>query len=137
MQFLRRFHGIWPALIGALLLPAIAFAGEPPVVPGYSRLKEESKASPAELGQILLGELNCTQCHSAPDARRIMTKGAPDLSLAGARMTPQYLRKYILSPREMKPGSTMPDLFHASEAAAKAGAGGVFDSVSGIARRSD
>ena len=51
-----------------------------------------------------------------------MTKGAPDLSLAGARMTPQYLRKYILSPREMKPGSTMPDLFHASEAAAKAGA---------------
>ena len=37
-------------------------------------------------------------------------------------MTPQYLRKYILSPHEVKPGSTMPDLFHASEAQAKAGA---------------
>ena len=113
----------WALTIGGTLSVAIgARAGEPPVVPGYNRLKDQSKAAPAELGQVLLGELNCTQCHSAPDAKRILTKGAPDLSNAGARMTPQYIREYVLSPHGMKPGATMPDLFHASEDSAKNGA---------------
>ena len=51
---------------------------------GYNRLKDAGKASPAELGQVLLGELNCAQCHAASDAKKILTKGAPDLSDAGA-----------------------------------------------------
>jgi len=52
----------WALTIGGTLSVAIgARAGEPPVVPGYNRLKDQSKAAPAELGQVLLGELNCTQ----------------------------------------------------------------------------
>jgi cytochrome c2 len=110
----------WALVAGLISINAIA--AEPPVVPGYNRLKDEAKAPPAELGQVLLGELNCAQCHSAPDAKRILTKGAPDLRDAGARMTPQYLRDYISNPHGMKPGTTMPDLFHASEEQSKAGA---------------
>jgi mono/diheme cytochrome c family protein len=114
----------WALAAGGALLTAgagLARAGEPPIVPGYTRLKD-ANAKPAELGQVLLGELNCAQCHAAPEARRILTKGAPDLSDAGARMTPQYLRAYILNPHAMKPGATMPDLFHASDPHAKEGA---------------
>lgn len=114
----------WALTAGALLsvTAGVTRACEPPVVPGYNRLKNEAKAGPAELGQVLLGELNCAQCHAAPEAKRILTKGAPDLSNAGERMTPQYLRQYILNPHAMKPGATMPDLFHASDPHAKEGA---------------
>ena len=109
-----------PLAVG-LFVSTVAFAAEPPVVPGYNRLKDEAKASAAQLGQVLIGELNCTQCHSTPDAKRLITNSARTCATP-ARMTPQYLRKYILSPHEVKPGSTMPDLFHVSEAQAKAGA---------------
>ena len=37
-------------------------------------------------------------------------------------MTPQYIRAYLLDNHGMKPGTTMPDLFHASDAQAKDGA---------------
>jgi mono/diheme cytochrome c family protein len=109
-------------LWSAVMTSVATAAAVPPVVPGFNRLKDEGKASLEEQGQVLLGELNCTQCHTAPQAQRVFAKGTPDLSNAGARMTPQYLRKYILSPHEVKPGSTMPDLFHASAPAAKQGA---------------
>ncbi|HXE55722.1 MAG TPA: PA14 domain-containing protein, partial [Tepidisphaeraceae bacterium] len=119
----------WTAVAGAIVASAdfgelsrTAMAAQPPVVPGYNRLKDEGKAKPAELGQVLLGELNCTQCHQEPNAKRILTKGAPDLSDAGARMTPQYLTQYLLNPHAMKPGTTMPDIFHASDPKAKEGA---------------
>src|SRR4051794_3042304 len=111
----------WACVIGGLIDVALAADPVAPIVPGYVRLKDEAKAPPAELGQVLLGELNCVQCHAAPAQQRIYTKGAPDLTRAGARMTPQYIRKYILDNHGMKPGTTMPDLFHASEPQAKEG----------------
>lgn len=102
--------------------PDNAAAKPGPVVPGYERLKNEAKADPAALGEVLLGELNCLSCHAAEGQRRVMAKGAPDLSDAGKRMTPQYLRAYLSDPHAVKPGSTMPDVFHASEAGPKQGA---------------
>jgi mono/diheme cytochrome c family protein len=94
-----------------------------PVVPGYYRLRDEAKdVNPSELGQLLIGELNCTQCHKADDAKRIEPKGAPDLAGIGARATPQWIRAYLSDPHGVKPGATMPDVFHASEPQAKAGA---------------
>lgn len=106
------------------IVPGAASAAEKvaPIVPGYVRLKDEAKASAAEQGEVLLGELNCLQCHAAPGQKRIFTKGAPDLSAAGSRMTPQYIRAYLTDNHGMKPGTTMPDSFHASDAQAKEGA---------------
>jgi hypothetical protein len=84
-----------------------------PVVPGFYRLRDEAKdANPAELGQLLIGELNCTSCHKADDAKRIEPKGGPDLSTIGARATPQWIRAYVADPHAAKPGATMPDIFH-------------------------
>ena len=109
-------------LIGAAVLCIGAGAAPPPAVPGYVRVRDEAKASPAEQGQVLLGELNCTQCHEAPAAKRIVHRGAPDLSDVGARVTPQHLKAYLSNPHAVKPGTPMPDLFHASEPKAKEGA---------------
>src|SRR5690349_10311894 len=71
---------VFTALVTTLLLAPALRAAEP-VVPGYYRLRDEGKnVNPAELGQLLIGELNCTQCHAAPNSPRIAAKGAPDLS---------------------------------------------------------
>jgi cbb3-type cytochrome oxidase cytochrome c subunit len=102
----------------------VAQAAVEPVVPGFYRLRDEAKnAKAAELGQLLIGELNCTACHAAPaNSARVAAKGAPDLSTIGARATPQWIRKYLSEPHKVKPGATMPDLFFASEPGARAGA---------------
>src|SRR5881628_766010 len=86
--------GLWRGAAGvsaalACVMASAAFgapeAGHPPIVPGYYRLKNDAKADPATLGEVLLGELNCAACHSPPNSNHILTKGAPDLSNAGAR----------------------------------------------------
>ena len=71
-------------------------------------------------GQLLLGELNCTACHRMDDSSVIDRKGGPDLSRAGERLTPQYIRAYLSDPHGIKPGATMPDVLHGLEAAQKA-----------------
>ena len=89
----------------------------PPVVPGYHRLMAVDKpGGDAAAGELLLAELNCTSCHAPGDKSRAAPKGAPDLANLGARVTPQWLRAYLTTPHAVKPGATMPDLFHASEA---------------------
>src|SRR5687768_7041808 len=107
----------------AMWMCAAATARAEPIVSGYYRLRDEAKdVQPAELGQLLIAELNCTSCHSAAgDAPRVAQKDAPDLSTVGARVTPQWIRAYLSDPHKVKPGATMPDIFHASEPAAKAG----------------
>lgn len=63
-------------------------------------------------GEILLGELNCIACHSAaPEVgRRLSVRIAPVLGAEGLRLTPQWLRAWLLSHEQTKPGSAMPDL---------------------------
>lgn len=106
----------------ASLLGASVWAG--PVVPGFDRLAADPKVSLAARGELLLGELNCLSCHTASEAvlTRIPTKSAPRLDQAGERLTPAWLRSYLAAPHDVKPGTTMPDVFHASEAASRDGA---------------
>jgi mono/diheme cytochrome c family protein len=91
----------------------------PPIVAGYEQLRHAPKSSDAaSSGELLLGELNCSACHQT-DSPRIDRKGAPDLSVAGSRITPQYLRAFLSDPHGVKPGSTMPDLLRDLDAATK------------------
>lgn len=113
---------LWRRAVFAALIcfiqgvPAFADdAAAPPVEPGYSQLKNSGKSNPSAMGEILLSELNCAACHSAEHAQRIDFKGAPDLSNGGARLTPQYIRQFLSSPHQIKPGTTMPDLMHTSD----------------------
>tara|TARA_Y100001934_G_scaffold282573_2_gene396937 strand:- start:538 stop:3345 length:2808 start_codon:yes stop_codon:yes gene_type:complete len=93
-----------------------------PVVAGYERLSKSDSSSLLEKGELLLGELNCISCHTARSSivSRVGKKKAPNLSDAGARLTPDYIRDYLANPHGEKHGTTMPDLFHASDAPAKA-----------------
>lgn len=76
-------------------------------------------------GERLLGELNCVACHSGDAAvnARLVSKQAPLLGDAGARMTPQFLRAFLNDPQREKPGTTMPDLLHGMDEKEKAAAG--------------
>ena len=63
-------------------------------------------------GELLLGEYGCVSCHEVSDSvhGRISPKRAPKLDRVGARVAPDYLRRFLEAPHEMKPGTTMPDL---------------------------
>ena len=116
------FSGLWIAGITSTILCS-SLLNAAPVIPGVDRLPSSSHADDVLAGEILLGELNCTQCHDADAAAtRIWTKTAPDLAKVGSRVTPHYLRKFITNPHATKSGTTMPNIFHASEAGARDGA---------------
>jgi len=97
-----------------------ASSAEPPAVPGTEWLSPADGSESTAAAELLLGELNCFSCHAASDAirARIPTKQAPDLDLIGARIAPSYLERFLADPQSMKPGATMPNVFHASENAA-------------------
>lgn len=109
-------------LTSALLLASVATADVAPVIPGYTAMRDSKKVDPAAQGDLLISELNCTACHAAPDGSRLARKGAPNLADIGSRATPQFLTEYLSNPHAAKPGTTMPELFHASAPQAKAGA---------------
>lgn len=63
-------------------------------------------------GELLLSDHACTRCHQAEPAAeaRLSPKVAPRLGEVGARVTPQYLRRFLLDPAATKQGTTMPDV---------------------------
>ena len=115
---MRKTIGI---ICAATLLAATYGLMAEPVVPGFDRLAGAEGIGLADRGELLLGELNCVSCHSG-EASRVETKPTPNLDKIGERVTPQYLRQFLSGTHAAKPGTTMPDVFHASEAAARDGA---------------
>ncbi|MBA2113969.1 PA14 domain-containing protein [Bremerella alba] len=81
-----------------------------PVIPGYQQFHGQSRDAAG--GEILWSELNCVACHQQSDAElgNLSAKAAPDLSLVGSRVRPEYLREYLKDPHQLKPGATMPDV---------------------------
>ncbi|GDY10853.1 cytochrome oxidase [Planctomycetia bacterium] len=78
-------------------------AGDP-ALPGNHPLTQ------AQAGDVLISELRCAACHSGVQRGSLPEKLAPDLSEAGARISPAYLRRYLASPSSAHPGTTMPDV---------------------------
>lgn len=120
----RVWHSaLWLAAL-ILAVPAdMSLAAESPIVLGYERIAQSAKAGSTDAARILLTELNCASCHAAENAGDAgPAKGAPDLSQIGKRMTPQAIGQYLTDPHAFKPGTTMPNLFHASEEHARDGA---------------
>ena len=113
-----------PSLICVVLLVACAgpaqSADSHPLIPGYERFFAAS--ADASGGQLLLGELNCLSCHqaSADAAKQVATKQAPILTDVGQRVRPEFLRAFLANPQEVKPGTTMPNLFAGSSASQRA-----------------
>ncbi|HEV7401593.1 MAG TPA: hypothetical protein VGO11_01655 [Chthoniobacteraceae bacterium] len=95
---------LWLALAGA--------CGGAPMVPGYERLRQAGGGAGAEAGEVLLSELACLACHgerpAAPTA--LDWKRGPDLSAAGDRLRPSWVRAWLADPAAVSPGATMPHL---------------------------
>lgn len=100
MRFRRFIFAMWAAVFSA----AGGLLAGGPVVPGVA-----DDSDPSLAGQVLLSELNCVACHNGDMPR----KGAPDLSLVGARVHRAYLVEFMADPHAVKPGTTMPDVLGA------------------------
>ncbi|WP_425615074.1 PA14 domain-containing protein [Anatilimnocola sp. NA78] len=85
-------------------------ADVPPRVIPFERYHATAKDQIAA-GNLLLGELNCTACHTADKslAEHIQKKPAPVLDTLGNRVRPEYLLKFLMDPQAVKPGTTMPN----------------------------
>lgn len=71
-------------------------------------------AKGVDLGELLLGELNCVACHGTDRAiaDRLTSRPAPLLGANGLQLEPQWLRGWLSAPSASKPGTTMPHLLH-------------------------
>ena len=107
MQHLRGFQ--LGRILGALLVSALisrttlADTGDP-------ALDGNHPLTQAQAGDVLIGELRCAACHGGIDQTRTHAKAAPDLLNAGARISPDYLKRFLASPSVFQPGTTMPDM---------------------------
>src|SRR4029079_2927310 len=106
-------------LLVVLLIGSVASAA--PVIPGLAKLpppsdddvvgqKKKHPLSETEVGQLLITELKCVACHTHNTAPPSLERAAPDLSDVGARVSPEFLRRFITSPASAHAGTTMPDL---------------------------
>ena len=99
-----RFRNIW-------ILPRNSRAhARRPRVPGFERFFSRADQDQITGGRLLLGELNCISCHQADGnwQQTLLPKQAPHLTGVGSRVYPDFIQKFILSPHNLKPGSTMP-----------------------------
>lgn len=100
---MTRSQSVVAAVVLLITVPGIAAEVPDGVVTGWE----------SNQGLLLLGELNCTACHPAVGAAPYLThRQPPTLKEVGSRVTPQYLRAFLSSPHEVKPGSPMPDVLH-------------------------
>ncbi|MEZ5941056.1 MAG: c-type cytochrome [Planctomycetaceae bacterium] len=75
-----------------------------PAIPGNHPLTQ------AQAGELIIAELRCAACHKSDQPDSHFIKAAPDLSEAGSRISPEYLRKYLAAPSAVHPDTSMPDV---------------------------
>lgn len=75
-----------------------------PALPGNHPLTQ------AQAGSLLIAELRCAACHSGIPNSSVPEKTAPDLTDVGARISHEFLQRYLASPSSAHPGTTMPDM---------------------------
>ena len=97
-----------PVIVTCWLVMAssLVVAAEP-ALPGNHPLTQ------VQAGDLLIAELRCAACHGGVERDLAHEKAAPDLAEAGARISPDYLRRFLASPATVHPGTTMPDMLAA------------------------
>ncbi len=86
---------------------SVAECSAAPLVAGFERFSRHTQGSDG--GDVLLTELSCTACHEAGPVT-LAPKLGPDLSGAGRRLDTDWVRRFLLDPQAVKPGTTMPGL---------------------------
>ncbi len=95
---------LWAALVLALLVKTAS------AEPGDLAISGNHPLTKAQAGGLWITELRCAACHSGIERSPLPEKAAPDLSEAGARISPEYLQRFLTSPSSAHPGTTMPDI---------------------------
>ncbi len=90
-------------VLSHLFVSSLSAAGDP-ALPGHHPLTQ------AQAGSLLISELRCAACHSGFERGAVAEKAAPDLIEVGARVSPDYLRRFLASPSAAHSGTTMPDV---------------------------
>lgn len=67
----------------------------------------------AEEGRFLAEEHACAACHGSE--KGLTSRQGPDLSKVGSRVHGEWLYRWLESPKKLRPGSVMPELFAADE----------------------
>ena len=63
-----------------------------------------------EAGEVLIGELQCANCHEGADSNPFSRRHGPDLSEVGQRVSSAFLLEFLADPLEAHEGTKMPDL---------------------------
>lgn len=69
------------------------------------------------VGELLIGELNCVACHQANESieQRLSSKQGPLLGSGGIHLTPQFVQNLLMNPASTGQARTMPDMLHGYE----------------------
>lgn len=73
----------------------------------HEPVPELAPAAQLELGRQLVERLHCTACHPAPGPGPTGPRG-PDLSQAGERLSPAWIRRWLENPRQFRAEAAMP-----------------------------
>ncbi len=106
-------------LVAALLLALLAKTASADL--GGLAISGNHPLTQAQAGELLISELRCAACHSGVERSTLLEKAAPDLAEAGARISPEYLQRFLSSPSLAHPGTTMPDVLASRPEAERAG----------------
>lgn len=98
MRHLTAFTLFWLVIVNSVVA-----AGDP-ALSGHHPLTQ------TQAGDVLVSELRCAACHGGVPRGSLPEKTAPDLAAVGARIAPDYLRRFLSSPSAAHPGTTMPDV---------------------------
>ena len=87
-----------------------------PTVSSFARFHGQRRFDRQHAGRLLVAELNCVACHTT-EQPIVEAKSAPNLSDVATRARARHLAKFIAAPGDVKPGTTMPNLFLGQTAA--------------------
>jgi len=78
-----------------------------PFVSGYDRFVSDEDDSLGAAGSLLLSELSCTACHATQEDQ-LQPKRGPRLDGVADRLQAAWIRRFLMDPQSVKPGTTMP-----------------------------
>ena len=116
MSFLHRVSA--PFTVAAVLFSAVFQAS--------AGIQTGVHPPSVDRGTLLVSELQCAACHSDKGLQASATlpdwaapKGAPVLGADPLKTSTTWMRRWLSSPHQTKPGSAMPDLLHGMTEAQK------------------
>ena len=84
-------------------------------IPAFERFfVTKADKSEEDGGKLLLSELSCTACHKPSrdqHAALVTPKKGPILDGIGDRINVDWIRRFVIDPQSVKPGTTMPSMF--------------------------